>query len=89
MVFRQVSMENEAYLYRDMIGTNIVFERNEQDWNKKPSCLFRSFINFASENKIITKNNNEENYYDVPDDGGTDGPRLISRLQCKRLWSQG
>ena len=51
MAFRQANMVNDAYLYRDMIGINIVFERNEQDWNKNHSFSFRFFINFADENK--------------------------------------
>lgn len=34
-----------------VIATNIVFERNEQDWNKNHSFSFRFFINFADENK--------------------------------------
>lgn len=33
------------------IDKNIVFERNEQDWNKNHSFSFRFFINFAGENK--------------------------------------
>ena len=33
------------------IDKNIVFERNEQDWNKNHSFSFRFFFNFADENK--------------------------------------